>query len=250
MLFEGRNEIKYSYGEYGYTRGGGTIFHAGIDVNGLDSDIILMPSFEGKSISGTVVSSRIVGQNTGDLTWEWGYYVCVKLHENQTPDVVNYLYFCHNEKNLVNVGQTVKTGDAIAIMGNTGNAQFASPPLKHAHFEVRQYTWSGGLNPTSYTQTQNKTGIYGQEPITQTNEEQTEQSGILLSETKAPLGKLKALYNINIRSAPSTNCDVLGLLTAGATTDFYERQSTWARIDTGKGYAWIMAEPYTEGYNA
>ncbi len=247
MLFEGRNEIKYNYGEYGYTRGGGTIFHAGIDVNGLDSDLVLMPSYKGKSISGTVVSSRIVEKSTGDLTWEWGYYICVKLDADQTPDVVNYLYFCHNEKNMVNVGQKVKTGDVLATMGNTGNAAFASPPLKHVHFEVRQYTWSGGLNPESYTQTENKAGIYGQDVDAKESEEQ---SAIVLSEEKAPLGTLKALYNINVRSAPSTNCDILGLFKAGAKAEFYERQNTWARIKAGEGYAWIMAEPYTEVENA
>ena len=63
--------------------------------------------------------------------------MCVELDAGQTPDAVNYLYFCHNARNLVSVGQRVKSGDALAVMGNTGNAALASPPFAHCHFEVR-----------------------------------------------------------------------------------------------------------------
>ncbi len=240
MIFNGRNEIAYSYGAFGYTRGSGTIWHGGIDIVGLDSDIILMPSYEGKSITGTVVSQRIVPQSSGDLTWEWGYYVCVKLDANQTPDTVNYLYFCHNEKNLVSVGQKVKTGDEIAIMGNTGNAAGA---YKHVHFETRQYTYSPGQNPTKYTQTDNAKGIFGTAPI------KSENTGAYLYDNQTKLGSLKALYNINVRSAPNTNYSIIGKITAGTTANFYEMQNPWARIELDSAYGWIMAHPYAEVQN-
>ena len=77
-----------------------------------------------------------------------GWYVCVELDAGQTPDAVNYLYFCHNARNLVSVGQRVKSGDALAVMGNTGNAALASPPFAHCHFEVRATTTGAGLDPT------------------------------------------------------------------------------------------------------
>ena len=60
--------------------------------------------------------------------------MCVELDAGQTPDAVNYLYFCHNAQNLVSVGQRVKSGDALAVMGSTGNAALASPPFAHCHF--------------------------------------------------------------------------------------------------------------------
>ena len=164
-LFKGRMQVPYYYSCFGYSRGNGKIWHGGQDVVGLDSDIILMPDYDGKSISGTVVTARKVDKSTGNLTWEWGWYVCVKLDDNQTPDAVNYLYFCHNSKNLVSVGQKVKSGDALAIMGNSGNAAEANPPIKHCHLEVRATATGKGLDPTHYSGCANRVGIYGENPV-------------------------------------------------------------------------------------
>ena len=164
-LFKGRMQVPYYYSCFGYSRGGGKTWHGGQDVVGLDSDIILMPDYDGKSISGTVVTARKVDKSTGNLTWEWGWYVCVQLDANQTPDAVNYLYFCHNSKNLVSVGQKVKSGDALAIMGNSGNAAEANPPIKHCHLEVRATATGKGLDPTHYSGCANRVGIYGENPV-------------------------------------------------------------------------------------
>lgn len=160
-IFKGRQQVPFNYSAWGYTRYNGTVWHGGIDVAGLDSTTIIMPTYKGKPICGRVVAAQMVPRSTGNLTWEWGYYVCVQLDANQTPDAVNYLYFCHNEKNLVTVGTRVKSGDALAVMGNTGNAALASPPIKHCHFEVRQAAAGRGLDPTAYTMTENKEGVYG-----------------------------------------------------------------------------------------
>ena len=165
LIFAGRNRIRYSYARWGYTRGGGKTWHGGADVEGLDDTTIRMPGYglgAGRhAISGTVVTARRVAQSTGNPTWEWGWYVCVKLDANQTPDAVNYLYFCHNAKNLAAVGQRVKTGDALAVMGNTGNAALASPPYAHCHFEVRATATGRGLNPAQYMGFENAVGTYG-----------------------------------------------------------------------------------------
>lgn len=169
-IFIGRQEVPFYYSCWGYTRGNGKTWHGGQDVVGLDSTTIIMPDYKGKSISGTVVTSRKVDKSTGNLTWEWGWYVCVKLDANQTPDSVNYLYFCHNEQNLVSVGQKVKTGDSLAIMGNSGNAALANPPIKHCHFEVRAISTGKGLDPTAYTGCENKVGVYGSSNSSQTTE--------------------------------------------------------------------------------
>ena len=166
LLFRGRNRIRYGYARWGYTRGGGKTWHGGADVEGLDDTTIRMPGYglgaERHAISGTVVTARRVAQSTGNPTWEWGWYVCVKLDAGQTPDAVNYLYFCHNAKNLVVVGQRVKTGDALAVMGNTGNAALASPPYAHCHFEVRATSTGRGLNPVQYMGFENAVGTYGE----------------------------------------------------------------------------------------
>lgn len=156
-IFEGRVQVKYSYGRWGYTRGGGKTWHGGIDLVGLDNAYIRMPYFDGKQITGTVTRARIV-TNKSNKTWEWGYYVCVQLDAKQTPDSVNFLYFCHCEKLLVEVGQKVKSGDVLAVMGNTGNA---AGGYKHCHLEVRNTATSRGLNPTKYAGIPNQMGTYG-----------------------------------------------------------------------------------------
>lgn len=164
-LFKGRMQVPYYYSCFGYTRGSGKTWHGGQDVAGLDSDSILMPDYDGKSISGKVITARKVDRSTGNKTWEWGWYVCVQLDANQTPDKVNYLYFCHNEQNLVAVGQKVKSGDVLAVMGNSGNAAEANPPIKHCHLEVRATVTGAGLDPTHYSGCANRVGIYGENPV-------------------------------------------------------------------------------------
>ena len=70
-IFEGRNQIAYSYGRFGYTRNSGKTWHGGIDVVGVDSSMIRAV------VAGIVVFSGIVTNKT-DRTWEWGYYVCIR----------------------------------------------------------------------------------------------------------------------------------------------------------------------------
>ena len=162
--------MRYNYARFGYTRGGGKTWHGGIDLEALDDETIYMPTYKGKSISGTVTRARIVTDKR-NATWEWGYYVCVQLDANQTPDAVNYLYFCHCAKLLVKAEQKVKSGDALAVMGNTGNAALADPPYKHCHFEVRATATGKGLDPTAYAGCQNDVGTYGDQPAQTSGEE-------------------------------------------------------------------------------
>lgn len=180
MLFNGQNRVRYNYSRFGYTRGNGKTWHGGLDIEGINDKYIHMPYYNGKSISGTVVTSRIVTDKS-NLTWQWGYYVCVKLDANQTPDAVNYLYFCHNKQNLVTVGQKVKSGDVLAIMGNTGNAAEANPPFEHCHFEVRQTATSVGLDPTAYAGIPNEVGTYNNGQNVNTEENKIEIKGIDVS---------------------------------------------------------------------
>lgn len=164
-IFAGRVQIPYAYGCYGYTRGGGKTWHGGIDLVGLEDATIRMPYYTAangscRTISGTVVTARIVTDRT-NRTWEWGYYVCVRLDDNQTPDTVNYLYFCHCASLSVRAGQRVQSGDALAVMGNSGNAALNDPPYRHCHLEVRATATGTGLDPTAYSGTPNAVGTYG-----------------------------------------------------------------------------------------
>ena len=156
-IFAGCVQLPYSYGRYGYTRGGGKTWHGGLDLAGLDDTTIRMPYYKGKRITGQVTRARIVTDRS-NKTWEWGWYVCVQLDAGQTPDAVNFLYFCHCDRVLVQPGQRVASGDALAIMGSTGNA---ADGYKHCHFEVRAAATSVGLDPTAYAGCDNAVGIYG-----------------------------------------------------------------------------------------
>ena len=156
-IFRGRTQIPYNYSRYGYTRGNGKTWHGGVDLVGLDDTTILMPFYKGKTIRGTVTRARMV-VNRQNKTWEWGWYVCVKLDDAQTPDAVNYLYFCHCNNLLVKVGQKVTSGTALGIMGNTGNA---AGGYKHCHLEVRATADGKGLDPTAYAGVPNIVGVYG-----------------------------------------------------------------------------------------
>lgn len=165
-IFKGRVLIPYAYGRYGYTRGGGSVWHGGIDLVGADDPTIRMPYYTAadgsqRAIRGTVITARMVDKSTGNRTWEWGWYVCVQLDAAQTPDAVNYLYFCHCERLLVQVGETVESGDALAVMGNSGNAAMNNPPYKHCHLEVRARATGTGLDPTAYAGVPNAAGTYG-----------------------------------------------------------------------------------------
>lgn len=160
-IFKGRFRVRYNYARFGYTRGGGKTWHGGIDMEALGDETIYMPTYKGKIIHGTVTRARIV-LDRSNLTWEWGYYVTIQLDANQTPDAVNFFYFCHCASLLVKAGQRVKSGDALAIMGNTGNAALANPPYKHCHFEVRATAGGKGLDPTAYAGCPNEVGTYGE----------------------------------------------------------------------------------------
>ena len=159
-IFYGRVQVVYSWGRYGWTRGGGKTWHGGIDLVGLDDKTIRMPYYKGKKITGKVVRARIV-LDRSNKTWEWGYYVCVQLDADQTPDAVNFLYFCHCSSLLVQAGQRVSSGDALAVMGRTGNAALGDCPYDHCHLEVRATATGRGLDPTAYAGCDNAVGVYG-----------------------------------------------------------------------------------------
>lgn len=145
MIFKGRNQIPYAYGCYGYTRGGGKTWHGGQDIVGLDSDEVHALR------DGTVIRSRIVFDRT-NLTWEWGNYVTILTLIGE-QDI-----YAHLERRLVNVGDKVKAGDVIGIMGNTGNA---AGGYKHVHYERRKADGKTAINPSEVSGCPNVAGTYG-----------------------------------------------------------------------------------------
>lgn len=116
--------------------------HHGIDLVGLDNITVISP------IDGVVKSSCIITDKS-NTTWEWGEYVRVDDEKG------NRYYFCHLLRRLVMVGQTVKKGDALGIMGNTGLSKGA-----HTHFEIRKPDGKTRLNPAEFLGIANAIGSY------------------------------------------------------------------------------------------
>ena len=46
-IFKGCVEVRYNYGRFGWTRGGGKTWHGGIDIVGLADTTIYMPFYMG-----------------------------------------------------------------------------------------------------------------------------------------------------------------------------------------------------------
>ena len=93
--------------------------HGGIDIVGSEDIEVISP------VDGVVKSSTII-TDKGNLTWEWGNYIRVDDEKG------NRYYFCHLKSRSVKVGDKIKTGDVLGVMGNTGKSFGA-----HCHFETR-----------------------------------------------------------------------------------------------------------------
>lgn len=131
-------KITSPYGERDFN---GKNFHSGYDIVGIGSNEVTAVC------NGKVVVSRIITDKS-NLTWQWGNYICIK--DSVTG---NLHYYCHLKERLVKRGETVKVGQIIGIMGNTGYSFGA-----HLHFEVR--VGNTPISPFTVLHVPNKIGTY------------------------------------------------------------------------------------------
>lgn len=127
LAFPVTPKVKSNIGSlWGSGRDGGARRHEGID--------IFAPR-------GTVLLAAADGVVTGESENRLGGKVIFLRPNNK-----NYaLYYAHLDQQLVRPGQTVKTGDTIGIVGNTGNAITTAP---HLHFGI--YTNLGAVDPLPF----------------------------------------------------------------------------------------------------
>lgn len=149
MIFPGRNQIPYGYGRYGWTRANGKTWHGGQDIVGLDNTTVRALA------GGKILRSRMVTDKR-NRTWEWGNYVTVQVASGE-----QHIY-AHLESRLVQAGETVKAGQALGVMGNTGNA---AGGYKHVHFERRAANGKTALDPSAVSGCANRVGTYGRMPV-------------------------------------------------------------------------------------
>lgn len=124
------------------TLDGVTAMHTGYDIVGVGSSEVV--AAEG----GRVVRSCIVTDKSNP-TWQWGNYVCILTAGGQ------YHYYCHLASRAVSEGQTVRRGDKLGVMGNTGYSFGA-----HLHFEVREGDGKTTVSPENVLEIPNAVGTY------------------------------------------------------------------------------------------
>ena len=77
-------------------------------------------------------NSEVVAVAAGVVVWSgsrWGFGNAVEVNHGNGYSTL----YAHNKKNLVKVGETVKKGQVLALLGSTGRSN--GP---HVHFEVRR----------------------------------------------------------------------------------------------------------------
>lgn len=109
--------------DWGAPRGGGTRRHQGNDLMAPSGTPIVAP------VSGTISRWRNGGAG-GIAMYLWG-------------SDRNEYYFAHNTRNIAPAGSSVRAGQTIATVGNTGNARGGAP---HLHFEIHP-GGGGAVNP-------------------------------------------------------------------------------------------------------
>jgi murein DD-endopeptidase MepM/ murein hydrolase activator NlpD len=111
---------------WGDSRDGGKRPHEGIDI------------FAPKLTSAVAAADGVItGVKEGGIG---GKSVWIRVNDKN-----NFLYYAHLNKQLVQEGQSVKKGDVVGLVGNTGNAK--NTP-SHLHFGV--YTLTGPVNPLPF----------------------------------------------------------------------------------------------------
>ena len=142
--FRGRYKVTSPYGYR--TRKGKREFHQGIDLVGLSDTTVYAPC------DGVIGSSTRVYVGT---TAGWGNYVRI-----DTSDGKYSIFLCHLKTRYAVKGQSVRKGDRIGVMGNTGDSDGA-----HTHFEVRYKGSSTHINPCTVFSIPAEKGTYDSDDI-------------------------------------------------------------------------------------
>lgn len=121
------------------------------------------------------------------------------------------LYYAHLDSIAVDGSATVKTGDTLGFVGNTGNARFTPP---HLHFGI--YTGRGAVNPLPFVFKTDKPEV----------------SGFTFNYN---VSQLKAKATANLRQGPSTSFNAIGQLTANDTVQLLGQHQDWLHIITRNG---------------
>lgn len=122
------------------------------------------------------------------------------------------IYYAHLDSQLVETGQSVKTGEVIGLMGNTGNAR-STPP--HLHFGI--YTNTGAVDPLPFIDDNKQKPL----PIT--------------SDTGFINQYLRTRATVPIFAAPDDKSTKSGTLENASVIFITGATGNWYRIETEDG---------------
>lgn len=201
MLFKGRNKVTSTYGK----RWGGS--HGGIDIVGLDSKEVLSQT------DGYVYRVQRWDGKTKTGSQSYGNLVVVRSNGK-------LFYYAHLAKINVKFGDSIKKGEAIGIMGATGNV--TGP---HTHFEVRTgTTTSTRVDPAKYCGIENKKGIYKETVPAKVPEISYKKRFEITA------------YSMTVRQKPDLHSKALAYVKRGYTFSTNTMYGTWAYDSAHKGY--------------
>ena len=195
--------------------------HIGIDIVGKNYTIDTVVAHS----DGIVTITQTNQVNNQGSTGNASYGNFIKIEHNNEYQTL----YAHLETVNVKVGDRVKKGDILGIMGNTGNSYGA-----HLHFEV----WKNNvrINPYEYLDKDLFESI----------------ETVLRDENK---NQLKVnVDDLRIRENASINSKILGIASLNGIYNYYETKEnegyTWYRIDDNKWLAandnWITIYPKKE----
>jgi len=119
-------------GKFGCTLNSGMVFHDGIDLKPLQWDWMDEPTDPVRSVMPGVV--RYINRDRNKS--EWGQYVVIE-HHLLDPKLVSVYSHLRSIPIELKVGETVKEGQTIGILGRTRPGNFNLPKAQaHLHFEV------------------------------------------------------------------------------------------------------------------
>ena len=119
------------------------------------------------------------------------------------------LYYAHLDSVVAQSGRTVKAGDTLGFVGNTGNAKFTPP---HLHFGIYK-GYSGAVNPLPfvYETAKVKAGTF----------------------SKNFAGKtIRVKGNANLRKGPQTTFGIIGSVAANDIVTLLGESNDWLHIQT------------------
>jgi murein DD-endopeptidase MepM/ murein hydrolase activator NlpD len=120
------------------------------------------------------------------------------------------LYYAHLDSIAVEGGVSVKTGDTLGFVGNTGNAR-TTPP--HLHFGIYQ---SGAINPLPF--------VYQTTPVGESKFNRSFKTT-----------QLKVKGAANLRQAPDAKSKTLGSLAPNEVVILLGQNNEWLHIRTATG---------------